>query len=333
MPDESDGVYIDDLGTVGTTGQPDLGVPGLLARIAARGSVTPQSASTCADGDTRQAPVPEGVLYDNIDHPTLKAMVTENVDPDQVGVMATCWQQAGAKLSQFHDDMATAISSSRDGWQGAAGDAARQFMSDVGQWIGGAGRGAELAGTQAAKQSEALAAARNAMPEPVAFDVDAANAELRSLTDPVQWISRYAEHMQAYNAQQAAQQRAAEVVSTYDAALADSATMPAFAPPPSMAGTAAPMPRTPQDGTSPQSASAAISAPATPPESAVRDDSGPQAAAAVPLAGGFAVAPLAAAGPKPVDHAVPGALAAQNYMLDGDRAFGTRPTMPPVIGG
>ncbi|MBE1466848.1 WXG100 family type VII secretion target [Kibdelosporangium phytohabitans] len=332
MPDESDGVYIDDLGSVGTTGRSGLRVSDLLARIAARGQTAPRP--SCSDEGTRAAPLPEGVLYANIDHPTLKAMVTENVDPDQVGALATGWQQAGAKLTQFQDDVVSAVNSSREDWQGAAGEAARQFMMDVGQWIGGAGRGAELAGSQAAKQSEALAAARNSMPDPVAFDVDAANAELRQITDPVQWISRYAEHMEAYAAQQAAQQRAAEVVTTFDAALADSATMPAFAPPPEMAATGAPMPRASQDGTSPMSASSDVPTPVTSPENAIRDDSAPQAAAAVPLAGGFAVAPLAAAaGPRPVDQAVPGAQAAENYMLDGDRTFGTRPTMPPVIGG
>ncbi|WP_143231230.1 hypothetical protein [Actinosynnema sp. ALI-1.44] len=332
MPD----VYIDDQGSVGTTGRSGLQVSDLLARIAGRARVAPRSGS--ADEGTREAPLPEGVLYANIDHPTLKAMVTENVDPDQVGMLATGWQQAGAKLTQFQDEVVSAVNSSREDWHGTAGEAARQFMMDVGQWIGGAGRGAELAGSQAAKQSEALAAARNSMPEPVAFDVDAANAELRSITDPIQWISRYAEHMAAYSAQQAAQLRAAEVVTTYDAALADSATMPAFAPPPEMAGSAAPQPRSAQDGTSPMSASSGIPTPVASPENAIRDDSAPQAAAAVPLAGGFAAVPLAAAASRPVEQAVPGALAAQhhmaeNYMLDGDRAFGTRPTMPPVIGG
>lgn len=334
MPDEPDGVYIDDLGTVATTGaatgRSALGVADLLARVAAHGRAEPRPSSP--DADTRAAPVPEGVLYGNVDHPTLKAMVTENVDPDQVGALATCWQDAGARLSQFQDDVVGAVNSSRAEWQGVAGEAARQFMIDVGQWIGGAGRGAQLAGTQAARQSEALAAARNAMPEPVAFDVDAANAELRQITDPLQWLTRYAEHMRAYNAQLAAQQRAAEVVATYDAALADSATMPAFAPPPEMAGSTAPLPRTPQDGTVPMSAPRS-GAPATPPEDLPRDDAAAPAAAAVPVAGGFAVAPMALAAPRSVEHTGPGAPAAENYMLDGDRVFGTRPTMPPVIGG
>ncbi|CAM3445710.1 WXG100 family type VII secretion target [Kibdelosporangium persicum] len=332
MPNESDGVYIDDLGTVGTTGRSELGIADLMARIAGRVQVTPRPS---AGPDTRQAPVPQGVLYENIDHPTLKSMVTENVDPDQVGALAGDWQRAGAKLTQFQDDVVSAVNSSREEWRGAAGEAAREFMVAVGQWIGDAGRGAELAGTQAAKHSEALAAAKNAMPEPVPFDVDAANAELRSITDPLQWISRYADHMKAYNAQQAAQQRAAEVVATYDAALADSATMPAFAPPPAMAGSGAPMPRTPQDGTTPQSAAPGVAAPIGSPESAVSDSFTPQAAAAVPLAGGFAVAPMAAAaaGSRSIDPAVPGASAAENYLVDGDRAFGTKASTPPVIGG
>ncbi len=330
MPNESDGVYVDDLGTVGTTGRAELAVSGLIAKIAGHDTIAPRPHESAG---TRQAPMPEGVLYENIDHPTLKAMVTENVDPDQVGVLASAWQKAGAKLTQFQDDVTGAINSSRDDWQGAAGEAAREFMISVGRWIGDAGRGAELAGKQAAKHSEALAAAKNAMPEPVSFDVDAANAELRQITDPITWLSRYADHMKAYAAQKAAQQRAAEVVATYDAALAESSTMPAFAPPPVMAGAGAPMPRTPQDGTSPMSASSSVPTPIKSPESVIPDEAPPQAAAAVPMAGGFAAMPLATSSARSVEHAVPGALAAENYLLEGDGTFGTKPTTPPVIGG
>jgi hypothetical protein len=59
----------------------------------------------------------------------------------------------------------------------------------------------------------------------------------------------------------------------------------------------------------------------------------PQAAAAVPFAGGFAAAaPLVGAtGARTVEPAMPGAMAAADYMVEGD--FGTQRTAPPVIGG
>jgi hypothetical protein len=340
MPDEADGVYIDDSGTVATTGRAasSLRVSDMITAIAARDVCVPRRP---AGADTRVAPMPAGVLYENVDHPTLKSMVTEGVDPDQVGTIASAWQTAGAKLTQFQDDVAGAINASRGEWQGVAGDLARQFIAGVGLWIGEAGRGAQLAGTQAARHSEALAAARNAMPEPVPFDVNAANAELRGITDPVQLITRYAAHMEAYAAQQAAQRRAAEVVTAYDAALGDSAVMPAFAPPPSMDGAAgvAPMPRVSHDppvsrggSTSPQSASTS-SGPARMPESTTPqgtpDDAGPQTTA-MPMAGGFAVGGFdsGARTVTPILPAVPGAIAAVNHLTgeDGDDT-------PPVIGG
>jgi PPE family len=347
MPDEADGVYIDDLGTVGrarTGPTPStLGISDMIAAIAAQSAGIPCQAP---GADQRVAPMPEGVLYENVDHPTLKAMVTEGVDPDQVGSMAAAWQTAGAKLTQFQDDVASAINTSRGEWQGVAGDMARQFIAGVGLWIGEAGRGAQLAGNQAAKHSEALAAARNAMPEPVPFDVNAANAELRSITDPVQLITRYAAHMEAYAAQQAAQRRAAEVVTAYDTALSESATMPAFAPPPAMAGAApsmpgAPMPRVSHDppvssggSTTPQSASSGSSSiPVQKSESTapqgIADDSSPQATA-VPMTGGFAVTGIDSGvrGIAPVAPAVLGGLAAANHVADGDDEH-----TPPVIGG
>jgi hypothetical protein len=277
--------------------------------------------------------------------------VTNGVDPDQVGTLAEAWREAGTKLAQFQDDVAGAVDASKGEWQGAAGDLARQFIAGVGVWVGEAGRGAQLAGTQAAKHSEALAAARNAMPEPVPFDVDAANAELRSITDPVLLLNRYMAHMEAYAAQQAAQRRAAEVVTGYDTALAEAAAMPAFAPPPSMNGDAPmrsslpPMPRVSHDSpvsqggsTSPQSASSSSSSPDIPSQAShdAPTDSQPQAqqqqTAAVPVAGGFAVGGVdtGARNVVPVVPPVPGGLAAASAHnltdVDTDQT-------PPVIGG
>jgi hypothetical protein len=224
---------------------------------------------------------------------------------------------------------------------------ARQFIAGVGQWIGEAGRGAQLAGTQAAKHSEALAAARNATPEPVPFDVDAANAELRTITNPIQLLNRYAAHMEAYAAQQAAQRRAAEVVSGYDTALAESATMPAFAPPPAMTGDASvrtslpPMPRVSHDSpvaqggsTSPQSASS--SSPVIPAqgshEAPVDNGQSQQQQTAMPVAGGFALGGVenGERNAVPVVPPTPGGEAAANAIsltdADNDQT-------PPVIGG
>lgn len=328
----------------------DLGprVSDMIATIASHGGTSAPGA--VAGADRRVAPIPAGALYENVDHPTLQSMVTNGVDPDQVGTLAEAWREAGTKLTQFQDDVTGAVNASRGEWQGVAGELARQFIAGVGSWIGEAGRGAQLAGTQAAKHSEALAAARNAMPEPVPFDVDAANAELRTITNPVQLLSRYAQHMEAYAAQQAAQRRAAEVVTGYDTALAESAMMPAFAPPPAMSGDAPvrtslpPMPRVAHDSpvaqggsTSPQSASSSPNIPAQASSSA-RDapiDNQPQQqqqTAAVPVAGGFAVGGMdnGVRHVVPVGPPMPGGLAAASapYLTDTDND-----QTPPVIGG
>jgi hypothetical protein len=330
MPNQADGVYNPDRPSARSAPS----VSEMIATIASRagGSVAP-----VAGAGERVAPIPAGTLYENVDHPTLKAMVTNGVDPDQVGTLAEAWHATGARLSQFQEEVAGAINTSRSEWQGTGGDLARQFIAGVGQWIGTAGRGAQLAGTQAAKHSEALATARNAMPEPVPFDVDAANAELRSITDPVLWISRYAHHMKAYAAQQAAQRLAAEVVTNYDTALAGSATMPAFAPPPAMPGSTAPMPRVSHESpvaqggsTSPQSASSSasvlpIQSSETPSQSA---DDNSQQQQPMAVAGGFATGGLdnGARTVMPIMPAVPGGLAASVAQGDTDDT-------PPVIGG
>src|SRR5690348_6684804 len=137
MPNEADGVYE-------PRGQAAPRVSDMIATIASHAGTG--GAPVVSAPDQRVAPVPGGVLY-------------ENVDPDQVGALAEAWRTAGARLSQFQDDVASAVTESRGEWQGAAGEMARQFIAGMGLWVGEAGRGASHAGGQAAKHSEALAAA------------------------------------------------------------------------------------------------------------------------------------------------------------------------------
>jgi hypothetical protein len=105
-----------------------------------------------------------------------------------------------------------------------------------------------------------------------------------------------------------------------------------------------PMPRSsgdaPAGSTAPQSASTAPMSVKTSPENgapapastSTSTEATPQAAAAMPFAGGFAAAPLVGdTASRTVEPAVPGAMAAADYMVEGD--FGTQRTAPPVIGG
>lgn len=195
-----------------------------------------QAAQLAQGVDTRPAPGIPRSNYMSHDHSELRPMVTENVDPDQVGEIGELYISAGNAMTKFQTDVANAINSSQSDWQGQAGDQARQFMADIGNWVGKSGQSAQLAGTQTSLQAAALAEAKNSMPEEKPFDMEAANRDLMTTTNPLDLMRKSAVYMNDYRESQTAHQEAARVVGAYDGALGSSSTMPAFAPPPTMGG-------------------------------------------------------------------------------------------------
>ncbi|MFI7676913.1 hypothetical protein [Actinophytocola sp. NPDC049390] len=196
-----------------------------------------RAAELAAGLQTREGPAMMCSNYMATPHPRLKTMVTEDVDPDSVGETGDMWISAGNAMTRFQSGVAAAINNSESDWQGSAGNSARTFMAQVGNWVGEAGQSAQLAGTQTNLQAAALAEAKRSMPEPVDFDVDAANADLQSETNPFELIRKLNTYQAQYDAQQAAHEDAATVVGTYDSNLSGASTMPAFGPPPTLAST------------------------------------------------------------------------------------------------
>jgi hypothetical protein len=186
--------------------------------------------------DTREGPIMQCYNYLSTPHPRLKQMVTEDVDPDGVGSTGDQWIDAGNAMVRFQEGVRSAIDNSQADWKGKAGNSARSFMASVGGWVGEAGQSAQLAGTQTNLQAVALSDAKRNMPEPVDFDLDAANQDLQSTTNPMLYLAKLGTYQTQYNNQQAAHEQAAGVVSTYDNSLASASTMPAFGAPPQMTG-------------------------------------------------------------------------------------------------
>lgn len=195
-------------------------------------------------GEVRQPPSIPGMNYLGVPHKELKANVTEQADPGHVGQVGDAWVSVGEWMIGFQQQFGAAISSSEAEWRGQSGDAARQFMADVGNYVGKAGSSAQLAGRQAQLHADALSTART-MPDPVPFDVEAANAEMRSITDPFDRGVKAEEHMAAYTRSQEAHQQAADIASSYDKSMSGASTMPAFAAPPVMGGGSTPPPPPP----------------------------------------------------------------------------------------
>jgi hypothetical protein len=194
-----------------------------------------QAAELAQGVQTRPGPLMMCANYMATPHPQLKTMVTEDVSPDGVGETGDLWISAGNAMTRFQSGVASAITNSESDWQGSAGNSARTFMAQVGNWVGEAGQSAQLAGTQTNLQATALAQAKRSMPEPVDFDIEAANADLQSEQNPFALITKLNQYQAQYDAQQAAHEQAATVVGTYDSSLSGASTMPAFGKPPTLA--------------------------------------------------------------------------------------------------
>jgi hypothetical protein len=206
-------------------------------------SETSQDAQTLAQGvTTRTAPGISTTNYKTFEHESLQSMVKDNVNPGMSMQMSDAWIKLGNEMVEHQGDFAQAIGKSESEWRGTAGNNARQFMADVANYIGKAGQSAQLAGKQESLHSLALSSAGNSMPDPIPFDADAANADLRNTTDPFTLMTKYATYSAQYQASESAHDEAAQVVSTYDKSLSGASTMPAFDKPPQMTGGEPPKP-------------------------------------------------------------------------------------------
>ncbi|MFC5285787.1 hypothetical protein ACFPM7_01875 [Actinokineospora guangxiensis] len=209
---------------------------GLLRDFAANGGHTGRGpAATSTDVETRPTPPMPVENYLAHPHSALAAMLTSGADPDEVGRRADLYTETGAALAGFRDAVHAAIADSDADWQGAAGDAARRFLADTGDWAAGAGHGAQQAGARFAEHADALATARAAMPAERPFDYDAAMSDLRATTDPIAFATKAAGYAEEYRQSRAAHEEAARVLTEYDRRLATAADLPAFPPPPSAA--------------------------------------------------------------------------------------------------
>jgi hypothetical protein len=210
---------------------------------------TSQDAAILAQGvTTRSAPGIPNTHYMSYNHDSLQTMVKENVEPRVSQEMSDDWIGLGNEMVEHQGYFVDAIGRSESEWRGTSGDKARNFMADVANYIGKAGQSAQLAGKQESLHSQALSNASNSMPAPIPFDVDKANADLKTTTDPFSYVAKYTNYMVTYQRSQAAHQEAADVVTSYDTSLSGASTMPAFDKPPQMAGSTPPPPPPPPPG-------------------------------------------------------------------------------------
>ncbi|MDQ0383105.1 hypothetical protein [Amycolatopsis thermophila] len=206
--------------------------------------------------EIRDHGTPPSSLWDNATHEQMLQAITTNADSAAVAVTSEEWVRLGKELSEHQRNLADAINDSVADWQGEGGDAARQHLADVGKWLGTTAKGATLTGRQQEIHSQALNETQKQMAAnpPVRFDVQAANAHLQTITDPVVYAQQAQLDQQAVQQQEAARQQAARIMTQYDETVAGATITPAFPAPPTLNGLTARTAALPADQTVPASA-------------------------------------------------------------------------------
>ncbi|HEX3783578.1 MAG TPA: PPE domain-containing protein [Pseudonocardiaceae bacterium] len=100
-------------------------------------------------------------------HQQLYDMVNQGVDLSGAGEVAASWTTLADTLTQMSQTLSQALAASADGWQGSAADQARTSIGTLVTWANNTGENAATVAGCVNRQSDALQAARTAMPAPV----------------------------------------------------------------------------------------------------------------------------------------------------------------------
>jgi len=187
--------------------------------------------------DVRDPGTPPSTLWENASHQQMIDAVTQQADSAAVAVTSEEWVSLGNELTEHQRNLADAIEDSLSDWQGSGGDAAREHLASVGRWLGSTAKGATLTGRQQEIHSQSLNETQKQMAAnpPVRFDTQAANAQLQTITDPVQFAQQAAQYQQTQQQQEAARQQAARIMTQYDDTIGGAIATAAFPAPPKLA--------------------------------------------------------------------------------------------------
>src|SRR5690606_1747277 len=171
------------------------------------------------------------------DHQAMYNYVHQGLDSGQTTQLSDAWAELVSGLDEFEGDCNDAVQKSHHHWEGESADSARSYMQSLGQWSKGNSQQAQLASEAIYAQSNAAETANNSMPEPVETNGLMKDFGSAVKENPLNPIGAFNQAMETREKADAAHQEAAQVMSTYDKNLYESASkQPAFAPPPEFGG-------------------------------------------------------------------------------------------------
>ncbi|USX50907.1 PPE domain-containing protein [Lentzea sp. HUAS12] len=142
------------------------------------------------------------------------------------------WQGVSAALTEINDDLHKGITLSGAKWQGKAAEMAQSGLNPVAAWADSARTGSDVMRYSAELQAGYISKARADMPAPVAVTAEQPGALVTGLTH---LFGGQTDHEKQEAAQDAAERRAREVMSTYASSTsANTSTLGQFSQPPQL---------------------------------------------------------------------------------------------------
>ncbi|GGM65991.1 hypothetical protein GCM10012275_40710 [Longimycelium tulufanense] len=166
-------------------------------------------------------------------HEELYRQIHAGPGPAASASSAGRWNELSKALGEIDGDLAAALERSGGSWEGAAADAARAGLNPLGQWASDAQHSAEVMRLSAELQADHVSKARADMPAPVEVTAEQPPAAVSGL---VHLFGGQTDYERQEAAADAAEQKAFEVMATYEASTSsNTSTLSQFSPPPEIA--------------------------------------------------------------------------------------------------
>ncbi|GAB3295972.1 PPE domain-containing protein [Parasphingorhabdus pacifica] len=163
-------------------------------------------------------------------HQELYDQIHQGPGPDGSTDSVRRWGELNRALGDIDTDLASALTAAMAGWQGVAAENARAGLRPLGEWAVQAQQAAQLMRDRAEQQADYVGKARADMPPPVPVRNEDPGTAVTMLTH---LFGGQTDHEAEEARQNAAEQRAFEVMRTYESSTrANTTTLASFAPAP-----------------------------------------------------------------------------------------------------
>ena len=176
--------------------------------------------------------MPDGHRWSGYSHEELYEQINSGPGPKASHASMERWQGVSAALTEINADLHAGVLRSGACWEGSAADKARMGINPLAAWADDARAGAEVMRISAELQADYIAKARADMPPPVKVTAEEPNLLVSALTNLVGGQTDYEAQEKAQNA---AEQRAREVMTTYaSSTMSNTSTLGQFHQPPQL---------------------------------------------------------------------------------------------------